>query len=97
MRKLIIAGLAAASVIGGAGAALGQPVVVERWGHWDPAWGADPGPPPHAMWRRWHHRENAWYGHVHNCMVRYQRYDWRRDMYYEGHRWVRCGRDHDHD
>jgi len=89
MRKLILAGLAAASLMGGAGAAAGQTVVVERWGHWDPTWGADPGPPPRAAWRHWRHRENRWYQHVHSCMV-HERYDPRRDRYWEHRRWVTC-------
>ncbi|MDB5441886.1 MAG: hypothetical protein JWP86_1155 [Phenylobacterium sp.] len=88
MRKLIIAGLAAASLLGGAGVAVGQPVV-ERWGHWDPTWGADPGPPPRALARHWRHRENHWYEHVHNCMGR-ERYNPHRDMYWEHRRWVPC-------
>jgi hypothetical protein len=92
MRKLILAGLAAAAMCAGAGAANAQTVVVqERWGHWDPTWGRDPGPPPHAMWRHWRGHEDRWYGHVHTCMVRYHsHYDYRRDMYRVGHRWVRC-------
>jgi len=88
MKKLISAALAAATLAaaGGAGA---QTVVVERYGHWDPTWGAMP-PAPHARMAYWRHHRADWYGHVHNCMVRYQRYDARRDMYYEGHRWVAC-------
>jgi hypothetical protein len=86
MRRLILAGLALASLAGAAGTAAAQP---ERWGHWDPAWGADPGPPPGAVARHWRHRETRWYGHVHNCMAR-QHYDPRRDMYQVGHRWVAC-------
>jgi hypothetical protein len=89
MRKLIVAGLAAASLMGGAGSALGQPVVVERWGHWDPTWGADPGPPPRAIARHWRNHEGRWYQHVHSCMVR-EHYDPRRDAYRVGHRWVVC-------
>jgi hypothetical protein len=89
MRKLIIAGLAAASLIGGAGAAVGQPVVVERWGHWDPTWGAEPGPPPRALARHWRHRENHWYEHVHTCMNR-ERYDWHRDRYWDNGHWSAC-------
>ncbi|MDB5444693.1 MAG: hypothetical protein JWQ97_10 [Phenylobacterium sp.] len=89
MKKLVSAGLAAALLVGAAGAAVAQPVVVERYGHWDRAWGAPPPGPPGrvAYWR--HHRTN-WYGHVHNCMGRYHGYDPRRDMYMQGHRWMRC-------
>lgn len=51
MRKLLFATLAAAALMGAAaGSATAQPVVVERYGHWDPAWGAAPPPPMH----RWH-------------------------------------------
>jgi hypothetical protein len=90
MRKMMTASLAAL-MLAGAGMASAQTVVVhERWGHWDPTWGADPGPPPHRYWRHWRGHEADWYGHVHNCMVKFQRYDPRRDMYYEGHRWVPC-------
>jgi hypothetical protein len=94
MRKLILAGLAAASLVAGAGTAFGQTVVVERWGHWDPAWGAEPGPPPRVIARHWRHREHMWYAHVHRCMV-HEGYDWHRDRYRdEHHRWVVC---HDED
>ena len=89
MRKLLFAGLAAATLIGSAGASIAQPVVVERYGHWDNAWGAPPPPPMHS-WRHWRGHEDRWYGHVHNCMVRYHGYDPHRDMYREGRRWVRC-------
>jgi len=89
MRKLIIAGLAAASLVGSASAALGQPVVVERYGHWDPAWGAEPGPPPRAMARHWRHREHMWYEHVHRCMT-HERYDWHRDRYWDRGHWRSC-------
>ena len=51
MRKLLFAGLAAATLLGAAGASSAQTVVVERYGHWDPAWGAVPPAPLH----RWHH------------------------------------------
>jgi hypothetical protein len=88
MRKLILAALAGATLVG-AGAASAQ-VVVERYGHWDPAWGAAPPPPPARVtyWR--HHRhENEWYEHVHNCMT-HERYDARRDMYFEHRHWVAC-------
>jgi hypothetical protein len=88
MRKLMIGGLAAATLLGAASTSSAQ-VVVERYGHWEPAWGSAP-PPPHHGWRRWRHHEANWYGHVHNCMVRYHGYDARRDMYREGHRWVAC-------
>jgi len=89
MRRILTAALAGAALLSAAGAASAQTVVVERYGHWDPTWGAEPGPPPRAVgyWR--HHRED-WYGHVHNCMVRFHYYDARRDMYREGRRWVRC-------
>ena len=91
MRKLILAGLAATAMCAGVGAASAQTVVVqERWGHWDPTWGHEPGPPPHAMWRHWRGHEANSYGHVHNCMVRYHTYDAHRDMYRVGHRWVAC-------
>ena len=91
MRKLMIASLAAALCGGAALQGAAQTVAVqERWGHWDPVWGHDPGPPPRAMLRHWHGRENAWYGHVHNCMVRYKGYDSHRDMYRVGHRWMAC-------
>jgi hypothetical protein len=86
MRRVILAGLAAASLVGAAGAAVAQP---ERWGHWEPAWGPDPGPPPRALARHWRHRENLWYAHVHRCMVR-EHYDVRRDSYRVGRRWVSC-------
>lgn len=93
MRKLLFAGLAAATLVTGATVtttATAQTVVVERYGHWDPAWGASP-PPPMHRWHNWRgDRERMWYGHVHNCMVRYHGYDARRDMYREGRRWVRC-------
>ncbi|RAK60457.1 hypothetical protein DJ021_11895 [Phenylobacterium hankyongense] len=89
MRKLITAALAAAAFAGAAGVATAQPVVVERYGHWDHAWGVVPPPPPRAM-RHWRGHEAAWYGHVHNCMVRSHYYDPRRDMYREGRRWVPC-------
>ena len=89
MRKLLFAGLAAATLIGAAGASAAQPVVVERYGHWDRGWG-DPPPPPMHSWHRWRGHEARWYGHVHNCMVRYSTYDARRDMYRHGRRWVRC-------
>jgi hypothetical protein len=89
MRKLILAGLAAASLVGAAGAAAAQTVVVERYGHWDPAWGAEPGPPPHAMARHWRHREHMWYEHVHRCMAR-ERYDWHHDRYWDHGRWHAC-------
>jgi hypothetical protein len=88
MRKLMIAGLAVATLLGAASTSSAQ-VVVERYGHWDQGWGVAP-PPPHHAWRRWRGHEGAWYGHVHNCMVRYHGYDARRDMYREGHRWVAC-------
>jgi hypothetical protein len=95
MRKFMIAGLAAAMAAGTGAAAIAtstsaQPVVVERYGHWDPAWGVVP-PAPMHRWRHWRgDREHAWYGHVHNCMTRYSGYDARRDMYLEGRRWVSC-------
>jgi len=95
MRKLFFAGLAAATAVTGAAASFAtvaqaqQVVVEERYGHWDPAWGVAP-PPPMHRWHRWHRHEGEWYGHVHNCMVRYGHYDARRDMYMEGHRWVAC-------
>ena len=92
MRKLMFAGLAAATLMGAAGAAgvsSAQPVVVEHYGRWDPAWGAPPPAPMHS-WRHWRGHEHEWYGHVHNCMVRYHGYDPHRDMYREGHRWVAC-------
>ena len=92
MRKLMFAGLAAATLMGAAGAASvssAQPVVVERYGHWDNTWGHAP-PPPLHKWHRWRGHEADWYGHVHNCMVRYHGYDARRDMYREGRRWVAC-------
>ena len=88
MRKTILAGLSAALLAGAAGASFAQPV--ERWGHWDPAWGALPPAPAHAQMRHWRGREAGWYGHVHSCMSRYHTYDPRRDMYREGHRWVAC-------
>jgi len=89
MRKLIFAGLAAALFAGAAGASSAQPVLVERYGHWEPAWGAAP-PPPSHRWHHWRGHEADWYGHVHNCMVRYHGYDAHRDMYREGRRWVMC-------
>jgi hypothetical protein len=96
MKKLILASLALATLAAGgaasvAGSATAQPVVVEeRYGHWDPAWGVTP-PPPVRRWRHWRgEHEREWYGHVHNCMVRFNTYDARRDMYLEGHRWVAC-------
>lgn len=95
MRKFMIAGLAAAMAAGAGAAtvstsAAAQPVVVERYGHWDPAWGVVP-PAPMHRWRHWRgEHEHEWYGHVHNCLVRYSTYDARRDMYLEGHRWVSC-------
>lgn len=89
MRKLLFAGLAAAMLLGGAGASSAQTVVVERYGHWDPEWGAVP-PAPMHRWHRWRGHEHEWYGHVHDCMVRYHGYDARRDMYREGRRWVLC-------
>lgn len=89
MRRMLMAGLAAAMLAGSAGVAGAQTVVVERWGHWDPAWGADPGPPPRVVARHWRHRENHWYEHVHRCMV-HERYNPRRDMYFEHRRWVTC-------
>jgi hypothetical protein len=95
MRKLLFAGLAAAVAVTGGAASFAttadaQTVVVqERYGHWDPTWGAAP-PPPMARWHRWHEHQAEWYPHVHNCMVKYHGYDPRRDMYYEGHRWVPC-------
>ena len=88
MRKLMIAGLAVATLIGAASTSSAQ-VVVERYGHWDQGWGVAP-PPPHHAWRRWRGHEDNWYGHVHNCMTRYHGYDARRDMYREGRRWVAC-------
>ncbi|HEY2752420.1 hypothetical protein [Phenylobacterium sp.] len=89
MRNLIFAGLAAAALLSAAGASSAQPVVVERYGHWDPAWGVVP-PAPSHHWRHWREHEGAWYGHVHSCMTRYHGYDAHRDMYLEGHRWVAC-------
>jgi len=94
MRKLMLAGVAAASALAGgvatfATVAQAQPVVVERYGHWDPTWGEAP-PPPMHRWHHWRGREAEWYGHVHNCMVRYHGYDARRDMYMEGRHWVAC-------
>lgn len=86
MRKLITAGLAVAALAGAASVATAQPVVVERYGHWDNAWGAAP-PPPH---RHWHGRPADWYGHVHTCMTRYTTYDPHRDMYRVHNRWVAC-------
>jgi hypothetical protein len=88
MRKLLFAGLAAASLLGAASASSAQ-VVVERYGHWDPAWGAAP-PAPMHRWHRWRGHEGEWYGHVHNCMVKFHGYDPRRDAYLEGRRWVPC-------
>ncbi|WP_293900298.1 hypothetical protein [Phenylobacterium sp.] len=76
---------------GAAGAATAQTVVVqERWGHWDPTWGREPGPPQHRYMRHWRGHENNYYGHVHNCMVKYHGYNPRRDMYREHRRWVPC-------
>ncbi len=89
MRKIITAALAAASLIGTAGAASGQTVVVERYGRWEPAWGVAP-PAPNHRWRHWRGHEANWYGHVHNCMTRYTTYDARRDMYRVHKRWVAC-------
>jgi hypothetical protein len=94
MRKLLFAGLAAAALVSGGAVvatdAQAQTVVVERYGHWDPTWGHMP-PPPMHRWHRWRGEHRAeWYGHVHNCMVRYSTYDARRDMYREGRRWVSC-------
>jgi hypothetical protein len=97
MRNLMFAGLAIAALAGSgatavATAAAAQPTIVvqERYGHWDPAWGVVP-PAPSHRWRHWRgEREHAWYGHVHNCVVRYHTYDARRDMYLEGRRWVSC-------
>ena len=67
-----------------------QTVVVERYGHWDPTWGHPP-PPPMARWHHWRGEHRArWYGHVHDCQVRFTTYDPRRDMYREGRRWVPC-------
>lgn len=88
MRKLLFAGLAAATLLGAAGTGSAQ-VVAERYGHWDPEWGAAP-PAPKHKWHRWQGHEADWYGHVHNCMVRYHNYDPHRDMYREGRRWVAC-------
>jgi hypothetical protein len=88
MRKLLFAGLAAATLLGAASAGSAQ-VVVERYGHWDSAWGAAP-PAPMHKWARWRGHEADWNGHVHSCMTRYHGYDARRDMYREGHRWVAC-------
>jgi hypothetical protein len=87
MRKLLFAGLAAAALLGAAGTGSAQ--VVERYGHWDPTWGATP-PAPMHKWHRWRGHEGDWYGHVHNCMTRYHGYDAHRDMYREGRRWVAC-------
>ena len=97
MRNLMFAGLAIATLAGSgatvvATAAAAQPTIVvqERYGHWDPAWGVVP-PAPSHRWRHWRgEREHEWYGHVHNCVVRYHTYDARRDMYLEGRRWVSC-------
>jgi hypothetical protein len=86
MRKLMMAALAGASLVAAAGAAGAQ----ERWGHWDPSWGAQPPPPPArvAYWK--HHQHDAeWYEHVHGCMS-HDRYDARRDAYYEHRHWVPC-------
>lgn len=99
MRKLLFAGLAAASLMGGvavSSAAGAQAIVVEeRYGHWDPAWGAIP-PPPMARWHHWRgDHMGRWYGHVHSCMTRYGHYDPRRDMYLEGRRWTSCHEDWD--
>lgn len=97
MRKLLTAGLAAALIAGAAGVAgataAQTTVVVERYGHWEPAWGAAP-PAPLHRWRHWRGHEHEWYGHVHSCMTRYSTYDAHRDMYRVGHRWVMC---HDED
>ncbi|HEY0436774.1 MAG TPA: hypothetical protein VGC92_09050 [Phenylobacterium sp.] len=94
MRKLLCAGLALATLATGGAAvatsAAAQPVIVERYGHWDPDWGVAP-PPPLPRWRHWRGEyARNWYPHVHNCMVRFHTYDPRRDMYLEGHRWVPC-------
>jgi hypothetical protein len=86
MRKLMIAGVAVATLLGAASAGSAQ--VVERYGHWDPAWGAAP-PAPMHKWHRWRGHETEWYGHVHTCMT-HKGYDPHRDMYREGHRWVSC-------
>jgi hypothetical protein len=88
VRKLMIAGLAVATLIGAAGASSAQVVVIERYGHWDNTWGAAP-PPPMHKWQRWQGHEAEWNGHVHNCMF-HKRYDARRDMYRYGCRWVAC-------
>ena len=99
MRRLMIAGLALASLAGTGAAAVAtssaaQTVVVERYGHWDPTWGEAP-PPPMHRWRHWRGEyAHNWYPHVHSCMVKYHTYDPRRDMYLEGRRWVPC---HDED
>ena len=86
MRKLITAALAGAALIGAAGAAAAQ----ERYGHWDPAWGDQPPPPPARVARWRHHQHDAeWYQHVHNCMA-HERYDARRDRYFEHRHWVAC-------
>ncbi len=55
MRKLLFAGLAAATLLGAASGSSAQ-VVVERYGHWDPAWGAAP-PAPMHRWRQWRGHE----------------------------------------
>jgi len=97
MRKLMFAGLAAAALAGGGASAVAtvataQPAVVveERYGHWDPTWGTVP-PPPHHTWHHWRgERAHEWYGHVHNCMVKYNTYDASRDMYLVHKRWVSC-------
>jgi hypothetical protein len=86
MRKILLAGFAAASFLGAASGAMAQP---ERWGHWDPTWGPDPGPPPPGIARHWRHREVHWYEHVHRCMV-HKGYDVTRDGYLVGRRWVTC-------
>lgn len=92
MRKIMTAALVGAALAGAAGAAIAQPAVVveERWGHWDPAWGVAPPAPPRVWNHYWRHHEDRWYGHVHNCMVRFTTYDPRRDMYRVHRRWVRC-------
>jgi hypothetical protein len=88
MRRLITVGLAAASLVGAASAASAQTVVVERYGHWEPAWGSMPPPPPRVAY--WRHRDRDWYGHVRMCSDRHHGYNPHRDMYRVGHRWVRC-------
>jgi hypothetical protein len=88
MRKILFAGLAAVTLLGAATTSSAQ-VVVERYGHWDSAWGHAP-PPPMHKWHRWRGHEADWNGHVHSCMVKFHTYDARRDMYREGRRWVAC-------